>query len=81
MLAERYGRYYFIGRKFVGAIGHPSMMRAFTEYGVPQEGLMKFVLRLMGNLTDGKNGDAQDKSSTRSSDWRRCRERRSHGRA
>jgi geranylgeranyl reductase family protein len=61
LLAERYGRYYFLGRKFVRAIGHPSIMRAFTEYGVPRERLMRFVFRLMGNLTDGRGGDIQDK--------------------
>jgi hypothetical protein len=60
-LRERYARYFFIGRKFVGAIGHPSIMRTFTDYGLPQEWLMKFALRFMGNLTDGKKGDAQDK--------------------
>ncbi len=61
LLAERYGRYYFLGRKFVKAIGHPSIMRAFTEYGVPRERLMRFAFRLMGNLTDGREGDVQDK--------------------
>jgi geranylgeranyl reductase family protein len=61
MLRERYARYFYIGRKFVGAIGHPSVMRTFTEYGLPQEWLMKFALRFMGNLTDGKKGDTQDK--------------------
>ncbi len=61
LLAERYGRYYFLGRKFVKAIGHPSVMRAFTDYGVPRERLMRFVFRLMGNLTDGRDGDVQDK--------------------
>jgi menaquinone-9 beta-reductase len=61
LLAERYGRYYFLGRKFVKAIGHPSIMRAFTDYGVPRERLMRFVFRVLGNLTDGRDGDVQDK--------------------
>jgi geranylgeranyl reductase family protein len=61
LLAERYGRYYFLGRKFVKAIGHPSVMRAFTDYGVPRERLMRFVFRVLGNLTDGRDGDVQDK--------------------
>jgi geranylgeranyl reductase family protein len=61
LLAERYGRYYFLGRKFVRAIGHPRIMRAFTEYGVPRERVMRFAFRLMGNLTDGREGDVQDK--------------------
>ena len=60
-LAGRYGRYYFLGRKFVKAIGHPSVMRAFTDYGVPRERFMRFVFRALGNLTDGREGDVQDK--------------------
>jgi hypothetical protein len=36
-------------------------MGAFTDYGLPQEWLMRFALRFMGNLTDGRDGDAQDR--------------------
>jgi flavin-dependent dehydrogenase len=61
MLRERYGRYYRLGTGFVRAIGHPSVMRALTDYGLPQRWLMRFLLRLMGNLTDGRDGDAQDR--------------------
>jgi len=60
-LRQRYGRYYRIGNVFVRAIGHPPVMRALTEYALPQEWLMRFMLRLMGNLTDGRSGDARDK--------------------
>jgi len=60
-LRERYGRYYRIGNVFVRAIGHPPVMRALTEYALPREWLMRFMLRLMGNLTDGRTGDARDK--------------------
>jgi geranylgeranyl reductase family protein len=61
LLRERYGSYFSIGRVFVKAIGHPRVMRALTDYGLPQPWLMRFMFRLMGNLTDGKTGDAQDK--------------------
>jgi menaquinone-9 beta-reductase len=60
-LRERYGRYYRIGNVFVRAIGHPPVMRALTEYALPREWLMRFMLRLMGNLTDGRTGDIRDK--------------------
>ena len=60
-LRERYGRYYGIGNVFVRAIGHPPVMRALTEYALPREWLMRFMLRLMGNLTDGRTGDTRDK--------------------
>jgi len=61
ILRERYGRYYRIGTNFVRAIGHPSVMRTLTDYGLPREWLMRFAIRVMGNLTDGRRGDAQDK--------------------
>ena len=61
MLRERYGRYYRLGSGFVRAIGHPPVMRALTEYALPQVWLMRFLVRLMGNLTDGRDGDVQDR--------------------
>jgi menaquinone-9 beta-reductase len=61
ILRERYARYYRVGTNFVRAIGHPSVMRTLTEYGLPQEWLMRFALRMMGNLSDGRKGDFQDK--------------------
>ena len=61
ILRERYARYYRIGTNFVRAIGHPPVMQALTDYALPQEWLMRFMLRLMGNLTDGRKGDGRDK--------------------
>ncbi len=61
VLRERYGRYFRVGTGFVRAIGNPTVMRALTDYGLPREWLMRFALRFMGNLTDGRKGDAQDK--------------------
>ena len=61
LLHERYGRYFSLGRVFVKAIGHPVVMRALTDYGLPIRPLMRFLLRLMANLNDGRDGDAQDR--------------------
>jgi flavin-dependent dehydrogenase len=61
ILRERYGAYFRLGNGFVRAIGHPSVMRFLTDHALPRERLMRFVLRLLGNLTDGRDGDAQDK--------------------
>lgn len=61
MLEERYGGYYWIGRKFVGALGHPELMRLATKYGLPRKGLMKFLLKLMSGLTDGREGNWEDR--------------------
>ena len=62
MLRERYGAYYRIGNRFVRAIGHPRVMQALVDYGLPRERLMKFLLRLMGNLSDRDHGDLQDRA-------------------
>jgi hypothetical protein len=61
ILHERYGRYYSLGRVFVKLIGDPRVMRVLTDYGLRVRPLMRFLVRAMGNLTDGKDGDAQDK--------------------
>jgi geranylgeranyl reductase family protein len=60
-LRERYGGYFAVGRRFARAIGNPTVMRAATRYGLPRKALMGFLLRLLGNLTDGRSGDAQDR--------------------
>ncbi len=61
VLRERYGRYFRLGTGFVRLIGNPTVMRTFSDYGLPQEWLMRFAFRLMSNLTDGRKGDAQDR--------------------
>jgi geranylgeranyl reductase family protein len=61
IIRERYARYFRIGTTFVRAIGHPPVMRALTDHALPRERLMRFMVRLMGNLSDGRTGDVQDK--------------------
>jgi geranylgeranyl reductase family protein len=60
-LKDAYGGYYTLGRKFVGAIGHPWVMKFATRHGMPRPALMRFVLKLLANLTDPKGGDAADR--------------------
>jgi geranylgeranyl reductase family protein len=60
-LRERYGRYFAIGRGFAKVIGRPAIMGPATKYLLPNERVMGFAMRVMANLTDGKDGDAQDK--------------------
>ncbi len=60
-LDARYGGYYTLGRLFVGAIGHPEVMRLATRYGLPRPTLMRFTLKLLANLTDPRHGDAMDR--------------------
>jgi geranylgeranyl reductase family protein len=61
VLRERYGRYFFIGRQFARVIGRPAIMGRATKYLLPRPGVMAFAMRMMANLTDGKDGDLQDK--------------------
>jgi flavin-dependent dehydrogenase len=61
VLRERYGRYFTIGRGFARIIGKPRLMGLSTKYLLPRPRIMHFAMRLMANLTDGRDGDAQDK--------------------
>ena len=61
VLRERYGRYFSMGRGFARAIGHPAVMRTSTRFLLPNRTVMKFALRVLGNLTDGVGGGTQDK--------------------
>jgi menaquinone-9 beta-reductase len=61
VLRQRYGRYFSVGRLFARAIGRPRIMRYSVEHGFPRERLMRFALRLLSNLTDGRDGDLGDK--------------------
>jgi len=45
----------------VKLIGHPEVMRIATRHGMPHPTLMRFVLKLLANLTDPRGGDAMDR--------------------
>src|SRR3984885_3892211 len=59
-LAQAYGGYYSVGRVFVKAIGRPDLMRFATKHGMSRPAVMRFVLKLLANLTD-PHGDATDR--------------------
>ena len=61
VLKSTYGGYYTVGRLFVKAIGDDRVMKLATRHGLPHPVLMRFVLKLMANLTDQRGGDAMDK--------------------
>jgi geranylgeranyl reductase family protein len=61
ILAETYGGYYTLGRLFVKFIGNPKVMQLATQRGLSHPMLMKFLLKLMANLTDPRGGDAMDR--------------------
>nr|MDT0661365.1 geranylgeranyl reductase family protein [Micromonospora sp. DSM 115978] len=60
-LKIRYGGYYRLGGIFVKLIGNPQIMRIATKHGMPHPMLMRFVLKLLANLTDPRGGDAMDR--------------------
>jgi menaquinone-9 beta-reductase len=61
VLRQRYGRYFGIGRGFARAVGNPTIMGIATRYMLPRPVVMNFALRVMGNLSDGRDGDFQDR--------------------
>ncbi|MGC4804842.1 geranylgeranyl reductase family protein [Micromonospora sp. DT233] len=60
-LKTRFGGYYRLGGIFVKLIGRPEIMRMATRHGMPHPLLMRFVLKLLANLTDPRGGDAMDR--------------------
>jgi geranylgeranyl reductase family protein len=60
-LDSAYGGYFTLGRVFAKMIGNPTFMKQATRYGLPREALMRFMLKLMANLTDPRDGDASDR--------------------
>lgn len=54
------GGYYRLGTIFVKLIGNPQIMKLCTKYGLPRKTLMRFVHKLLANLTDQRHGDVSD---------------------
>src|SRR5664279_875237 len=63
-MREEWGSYYRLGAIFVKLIGNPKVMRACTRHGLPHPALMRFVLKLLANLTDPRDGDLSDRVIT-----------------
>jgi len=60
-LKDTWGGYYTLGNTFVRAIGHPAFMRFATRHGVKRPYIMRFTMKLLGNLTEPRGGDAVDR--------------------
>jgi len=60
-LKQAYGGYYTLGRTFVKAIGHPSFMKFATRHGIKRPAVMRMTMKLLGNLTEPRGGDAVDR--------------------
>ncbi len=59
-VADAWGGYYTLGRAFVALMGHPTVMRLCTVYGMPRLKLMRFVFRTMAHLVNHRSRDATD---------------------
>ncbi|MGP4015235.1 geranylgeranyl reductase family protein [Saccharopolyspora sp. 5N708] len=55
------GGYFRMGNIFSKLIGNPAVMRMATKHGLPRTTLMRFVLKLLANLYDEKDGDVMDR--------------------
>jgi menaquinone-9 beta-reductase len=61
VLEDTYGAYFAVGRWFASVIGKPAIMGRATATLLPRRGIMSFALRAMANLSDGRDGDLQDR--------------------
>jgi geranylgeranyl reductase family protein len=60
-LKENYGGYYTLGRTFVKMIGNPAFMKFATRHGIKRPAVMRMTMKLLGNLTEPRGGDAVDR--------------------
>jgi geranylgeranyl reductase family protein len=60
-LKDAYGGYYTLARGFVHLIGKPAIMRFATRHGVKRPAVMRITMKLLGNLTETRGGDAVDR--------------------
>jgi flavin-dependent dehydrogenase len=63
-LADEYGGHHRLGTGFLALMRHPELVRFATAHGLKRPALVRAALRLMGNLTDGRDGDAVDRTVT-----------------
>src|SRR3954469_3420176 len=61
-MQDEWGAYYRLGAVFVKLIGNPKVMSLCTNHGLPHPALMRFVLKLLANLSDPHDGDLSDRA-------------------
>ena len=61
-LRAAYGRHHRLGMGFLALLARPEVVRFTTAHGLTRPALVGAALRLMGNLTDGRDGDAVDRA-------------------
>ncbi|CCG05259.1 geranylgeranyl reductase family protein [Blastococcus saxobsidens] len=61
-LRSELGRHHRLGLGFLALLARPAVVRLATARGLRRPALTDAALRLMGNLTDGRDGDAVDRA-------------------
>ncbi|MGZ4545877.1 MAG: geranylgeranyl reductase family protein [Blastococcus sp.] len=61
-LRAEYGRHHRLGMGFLALLSRPDVVRFATSHGLKRPVLVDAALRLMGNLTDGRDGDGVDRA-------------------
>ncbi|MGY1607447.1 geranylgeranyl reductase family protein [Geodermatophilus sp. SYSU D00700] len=60
-LQEEYGRHHRLGTAFLALLDRPGLVRFATAHGLRRPAMVNAALRLMGNLSDGRDGDRFDR--------------------
>ena len=61
-LREAYGRHHRLGMAFLALLDRPGLVRFATAHGLKRPAMVNAALRLMGNLSDGRDGDRFDRT-------------------
>ena len=61
ILTEELGGYFTLGQGFARIIERPEIMRACVKYGLPRPVLMRFVMKLLSDGFDRRDGDWMDR--------------------
>jgi geranylgeranyl reductase family protein len=63
-LRAEYGAHHRLGIGFLALLARPDLVRLATSHGLKRPALVRTALRLMGNLSDGRQGDRVDRALT-----------------
>ncbi|MEU2347241.1 geranylgeranyl reductase family protein [Modestobacter sp. NPDC049651] len=61
-LRAEYGSHHRLGTGFLDLLSHPELVRFAAAHGLRRPALVRGALRLMGNLSDGPDGDGVDRT-------------------
>lgn len=60
-IRDQWGSHFTLGRIFAGLIGKPAILRLALRTGMPIPVLMRFVVRMLANLTDAHGKGLEDR--------------------